>query len=418
MLREKGLTPRAAIGCLIFVVACGSSDGSTGLFDADGGAGSAGAGGAGAGGGTGGNGGSGAVGASGGSSGSGGKAGAAGAGGCASPSADDDVDGDGFTKADGDCDECKPEVNPGAYDIGGNGLDDDCNGTPDDPVVACDAAITSIADDDPMNAARAIGLCRVAENGSWGVVSAKYVQIDGSPGAAALSHGLLPDFGPNVAVREGKRLLALSTGTARRPNDAGYQAPSGADMGTTANAPPGFPIDSPSCTVQTANDKQAHDSIALELLLRTPSNVLSFEIDFDFYTYEFPQFVCSQFNDFFVALQSPAPIGALSGSIGFDQDKNPISVNSSLLSACTPQTAGGKPFQCLLGTAELMGTGFEDHAATGWLGVKSPVDPSSEVMLRIGVWDMVDHIQDTTVLVDHFRWSTEAVSEPVTLPAP
>ena len=418
MLREKGLSPAAAIGCLICVVACGSSDEATGLYVADGGAGSAGAGGGAAAGGSGGSGGAGGAGAVGGGAGSSGKAGAAGGGGCENPAPDEDADGDGWSKADGDCDECKPEVNPGAYDIAQNGVDDDCSGTPDDPVVACDAAITSVADDDPMNAARAIGLCRVAENGGWGVVSAKYVKIDGSPGPAPLSHGLLPDFGPNVSVREGKRMLALSTGTARRPNDPGYQEPSGADMQTTANAPPGFPIDSPSCSVQTANDKQAHDSIALEVVLKTPSNVLSFELDFDFYTYEFPQFVCSQYNDFFVALQSPAPVGALSGSIGFDKDKNPISVNSSLLSVCAPQTAGGKNFACLLGTSELGGTGFEGHAATGWLGVKSPVDPSSEVTLRIGVWDMVDHIQDSTVLVDRFRWSAEAVPEPVTIPAP
>lgn len=46
--------------------------------------------------------------------------------GCVLP--DDDFDRDGFTVADGDCDDFDPERNPAATDVAGDGLDQDCSG--------------------------------------------------------------------------------------------------------------------------------------------------------------------------------------------------------------------------------------------------------------------------------------------------
>lgn len=44
----------------------------------------------------------------------------------------DDFDGDGFTEEDGDCDDQDAEVYPGAFDVCGDGIDQDCDGR--DPV--------------------------------------------------------------------------------------------------------------------------------------------------------------------------------------------------------------------------------------------------------------------------------------------
>ena len=40
-----------------------------------------------------------------------------------------DDDGDGYTENQGDCNDINSSIHPGAQDIPGNGVDEDCNGT-------------------------------------------------------------------------------------------------------------------------------------------------------------------------------------------------------------------------------------------------------------------------------------------------
>ena len=70
-----------------------------------------------------------------------------------------DRDGDGFTPAQGDCNDCDAVVNPGAYDFPENKVDEDCSGKADDEVEDCESML-DIAGDDPWDGARALGLRR------------------------------------------------------------------------------------------------------------------------------------------------------------------------------------------------------------------------------------------------------------------
>jgi hypothetical protein len=91
------------------------------------------------------------------------------------PNADDD--GDGYSVADGDCNDCDPATNPGAFDVPGNQIDEDCSGTADDERMTCDDALP--IDGDAAAADRAIGLCRTTvanakgKARTWGLLQAR-----------------------------------------------------------------------------------------------------------------------------------------------------------------------------------------------------------------------------------------------------
>ncbi len=355
---------------------------------------------------------------------------------CDDPTAD--ADEDGFTILDGDCDDCDPNVNPNAVEVdtapGSEPGDEDCDGLIDEIDPPCDEGI-ALDDADPWAAARAIELCKVSSGeGDWGLVSATWVLPDGAPVPGAFSdlfhlgHGIVDDFGPFVGVRRGAEMLALSSGAARRPADPLYIGHM-FEKGYTSAHPEGFPKEEPSCPGVTTG--QPHDGAALELVIRTPSNATGISFEFNFYTYEWPQFVCSEYNDFFVALLWPEPADSADGSISFDSQGNTVSVNSAFLSVCgcpgnppNPCLAGdaNKPFACPAGDLELLGTGFgfdtegEDHGATSWLVTRTSVPAGAEIRLRLSVYDSQDGLFDSLVLIDNFKWIANpqgTVTEPI-----
>lgn len=335
-------------------------------------------------------------------------------GGACAESNDTDDDGDGFTESQGDCNDCDPNINPGALDFPSNGADDDCDGTADPKVESCDDGI-GLDETDALKAAHTIGLCTTTtrESKKWGLLSAKLVKPDGTPESEPLSHGVLPKFGVNAPL-EGARMLALSSGTARDPSMPGYQDLSGFRKGYTSGAPDGYPKESPACPGVSTG--AAHDGAALEIELRVPTNVKSFEVSENFFTVEFPGYVCSKYNDWFVIDMSPKVPEYPDGNIAFDVAGNAISVNNGLLQVCNKQFTGGRMYDCPLGVESLKDTGFDliddpfspaPHAATGWLVTRAKVKPGSIIRLRFAIWDSSDGNLDSTVLIDDFHWSVD-----------
>ena len=199
----------------------------------------------------------------------------------------------------GDCDAmasngCESDfTTPGTCGSCGNSCGGACV---DGACASCDAPL-AMDSNEPLDAAHALGLCGDS------VVSAKWVRADGTaPPTEPVhakdydhGHGILPDFGAQVMPREGTRLLALSSGAARRPGDPDFQSPSGYAKDYFSAPPLGFPHPSPACPgVETG---PVNDPIALELELKVPDWAYGFAFDFDFYTYEWPAFVCSRYND-------------------------------------------------------------------------------------------------------------------------
>jgi len=307
---------------------------------------------------------------------------------------------------------------------GGSGGAENVIADPDGP---CDDGI-SASTDDPFDGARAVGLCKLASgDDDWGVIDAEWVRVDGSDAINVsgydIGHGVLHRFGDRVQPREGERVLVLSSGTARLPGQLGYESPTGFDKGYTGPSPEGYPKESPACEGVVTGE--THDDVALEITLRAPPGAQSFGFDFNFFTYEWPDWVCSQFNDFFVALLQPPLDGLPDGNISFDQLGNSVSVNMAFVRVC--DCVGGPPcgappltpviaYDCELGSDQLSDTGFEERAATGWLVTKAPVEPDQVIKLRWGVYDSGDGVLDSTTVIDHFRWLGDPADSPGTTP--
>ncbi|WP_437481393.1 hypothetical protein WME75_37525 [Sorangium sp. So ce1014] len=367
-------------------------------------------------------------------------AGAAGGADCGG-SPDDDADGDGFTEDLGDCDDCNALVNPAALElatVGGEGgaapepVDDDCDTFVDNVPEPCDDGI-AIDDAEPFSAARAVELCKTPRwPGDWGVLSAAWVMVDGAPPPEGeeqhanfhLGHGILPRFGRNVPPKAGARLLALSSGTARQQDDEGFESPVGFNKKYEGEFPQNFPKAPHGC--EGLVPAKPSDPTAIEITIRVPSNVRGFAFNSYYLTYDWPH-ACNDFNDYFVAFLTPRPANLIDGHILFDDKKNAMSINNTLIDVCAceggpPCDLDGRVYACTSETSELLGTGFESRAGTGWLVTSAPVEPNQEIKIRWGAYDAGDHELDSTGLVDNWVWLTEkdetVVTTPVDRPAP
>jgi hypothetical protein len=326
----------------------------------------------------------------------------------------------------------------GTGSSGGGGSGD--GGGPIGPVDVtppCDSGLA--IDGDAFNFAKAIGICTSALQSGYGVVSATYQNAFGSSNAPAAGQwGLLPSFGSSIMPREGSLLGDISSGFARAWDDA-----TGTNTGQTSDfvagtpmdgtsyptgaAPPGFPKAAQGCQ----QDNLVNDMVDVKLVLKAPPDASGFQFDFDFFSSEWPNYVCSNFNDAFVAYLTSSQT---TDNISFDSMHNPVAVNISFLDVCTPgapvgclRSDGAMPdpplytSTCSAGTQDLSGTGFGDTdmtqcdqsvnnvtaslgASTGWLTTTAPIQPGEQFTLEFMIWDAGDGLLDSSVLVDHFQW--------------
>ena len=352
--------------------------------------------------------------------------------------ADSDLDGDGYTFNTGDCNDCDANVNPDAIEVQtdlmdpeAKEVDENCDGEVDEVIPSCDTGFM-VGDMDPLNAAAALDICGDANTNPWGLKGAAWVRANGAPVASGhdLAVGLMPDFGVNMP-RNGDSLVVISSGYARDASETG--ACSGQSCQTTGNGVPpvGFPQDVPGCSGLS----EIRDDVALEVELVAPSNATGYSFEFAFMSFEFPEYVCTSYNDQFIALVDPAPQGSINGNISFDAQTNPVSVNVAYFDNCDPAGIGSyaslcfagncpqppQPY-CPLGSGFMTDTGFNewgDAGSTGWLVTTAPVQGGDQFKVRFAIWDTGDQNLDSTVMLDNFRWIATGGTVAVgTLPAP
>jgi hypothetical protein len=201
----------------------------------------------------------------------------------------------------------------------------------------------------------------------------------------------------------GRRMLVLSTGVA---NDGLPASASCVDEALRSEFPPGFPMDSPACPGVASGPVM--DSVALTIELDVPSNAIGVRFASNFMTREYPDYLCSPFNDVYAVLMTDVASGELR-NIVFDREGNPLTVNNALLRTCVARgplvcelgdapLRGAIPFSCGEGTEGLVGGGTDCVQTT------APVVPGSRITMSFMIWDSGDGFLDSVALVDGFEW--------------
>jgi len=346
-----------------------------------------------------------------------------------------DIDGDGYTYCDGDCCEREYEcfgfnpavINPGAYEVPDNGIDDNCNGEIDE-IIICDEGLKLEVDDYEGNAvklAKAMGICEglisaelslagepVSENiadnqcteqgGSWTKIdrmSLPMPYFDNKYQTFAVQ----PIFGKAMEPLKGNMLAILSTGHWKNPTqNAACATLDAGDMKTSSKVPEDWINRLPNCMIpkapscggvapqdgltNTCAGKQipsVQDPVMLTLKLKVPTNARAFEFQLFFMSIEYPTTVCSSdnYNDFFIALLDSKYNEEFPGSefqnpwdknLAKDEFGNPVGVDlapAGLFKACHPQCGMLTNNTNRWGFCEndflLAGTGFEAKSTLG-----------------------------------------------------
>ncbi len=360
-----------------------------------------------------------------------------------------DYDGDGWTACNGDCCDgpltgcTKPSpklINPGAFEVAADGIDNDCDGTIDNVLGTC----SSVADFSAVTAAQmaqAMDICQTTTANpslpqkKWGLITSLQLHANGSVFSAidltnvqGFQNAVLTGYGTSAGnnPKRGSTMAGMSTGRMRDKGDAGYIAPnSGTDFVREIPFSPLPPVNTPigfylanngnalepgQCGAATCpTGDSANDSVDLRLSIRVPTNAQSFSYDFKFFTSEYQIYQCTQFNDYFLAMLTSGAAGIPSDhNISFDANNNPVSVNNGFFQICPGNGKNCGP--CPNGTADLAGTGMEDAStggATTWLTTDAPVVPGETMVIELILMDVSDGILDSVILMDNFRWNVQ-----------
>jgi hypothetical protein len=192
----------------------------------------------------------------------------------------------------------------------------------------------------------------------------------------AVSDSTFPAF-----PRDGSTFAILTTGDSAlvpTPNDSGS---SGVDLG--GGNPPG-------------RGNTAFDVTTLRLAVNVPPGANCLNVDFRFFSEEYPEFVGSSFNDAFIAevgssnwTTSGSNITGLQNNLARDELGNPVTINATGDVSVSPERAFGTTYDAAT------------HALRGQGPIPAIDQADGSVNLFLSILDQGDNIYDSAVFVDN-----------------
>ena len=140
---------------------------------------------------------------------------------------------------------------------------------------------------------------------------------------------------------------------------------------------------------------EANDSQTLQLNFTTPPGQTCLNLDYKFFSEEFPEFVNKGFNDGFVA-----ELDATSWTVSSDKISAPLDFAAGYGDQVAVDTVG----PTIVDPANSAGTTYD--AATKTLTTKTAVTAGAH-SIYLSIFDAGDHIYDSAVFVDNLRFTQE-----------
>jgi len=353
-----------------------------------------------------------------------------------------DCDGDGYSPP-ADCNDNDATINPEAYDFADDGIDNDCDGTKDNPVTTCTVAPGATA---AIDFGRAADLCPQRSTTKSGKVYDPLAKAEFGSVAGVFSTSsthadavrIVTAFGGNKA-RMGDTLFGLQSGPFGSKDPRGSKA---YDSLPVQNACTAIPLNAEDCKTLTAGTTpvpgfgaSVQDWAEVRLFIQVPSNAQAMLFDFAYFSTEFNEYWSSPFNDAFWVLVTSGKIKG--ANVAKDSKGLGLTVNSGFFQLCpkSPGPSGldkvaalsscvgvdGDATAKVFGT--LKGTYFDGEGigatndtvssggklyiyggGSGWLTTKFGVDPGEKIVVRFIVHDTSDGILDSAAIVDNIRW--------------
>ncbi|MFH2009559.1 MAG: MopE-related protein [bacterium] len=351
-----------------------------------------------------------------------------------------DNDGDGFSEAQGDCDDANPNIHPAMPENCSNGIDDNCNGLTDmaetqdvdgdgSPVCHPNPALVDCDDNDPERTPL------FAEVPGDGIDNNCNGQVDEAPNCdcSASNEAEAMDLCDAVSLSISYTGSANAHGYrvnnnygAIDPNlGCGYAGLSsgpvwstapqtGTNLGAAAANPTGGPWNCFACTIPggttwehmgpsgCCENETVNDVGTITFTIGVPMNVQGFSFDFIFLSAEYPEWVHTNYNDTFYAILNTSALPQTQ-NISFDINGQPLTVNNGWFE--TPPAW----------SQSIAGTGYDTTgSASGWLTTTSPCTPGETMTLTFWIHDEGDSIYDSAVVLDNWQWEFQPVSGPST----
>lgn len=302
-----------------------------------------------------------------------------------------------------DCYDYSAAVHPGANEISGDDVDNDCDGT-------------KLGDGGggPLVQPTCTGLCTGKTQGallcalelcygpdvfkSYSVTSPTNSNITNSYIAVNRFGSTSNDLAPFA----GSSYVLLATGPATGTSHS-------TSLGGISQADP-----------HSSDGLDAHDVVELKFTLQAPPGATGFSIDYVFFSEEYEEFIGDVYNDkFYMIIEAPSVDGGAPTVINYTDCNNPssysdfidsngqprcyIAINTAFSEACTnPATnIDGTGYEC---ASSPLVDGSATGSSTGWLQTTWVIPAGETFDLTFHIHDTSDGIYDSQVILDNFRW--------------